>query len=372
MTSPHRMTPPEKKSCFSLAGLFALRMFGLFVILPVFASYARGIPGGENAFLVGLALGVYGLTQGLLQIPSGAASDRFGRRPVIAAGLAVFALGSFAAASAGSVEGILLGRALQGAGAISAAVTAFLSDSVRAEVITRAMAVVGASIGTTFALSLAAAPILARLAGVPGIFVLTGLLALLGIGVLFFVVPAPRDARARPDESEPKHWSEVLLDPQLLRVNLGVFLLHGALAALFVVLPGRLESLGVPVPEHWKLYLPAVLFGFAAMGGAVVWSERRGHVVGLLRSGAALLVLVFLLLAACGGTLPRSTALLGLYFAAFNVLEATLPGLASRLAPRGRKGLALGVFNTTQNLGFFAGGALGGAVAQQFSVNALS
>ena len=197
-SAPWRMTPREKKSSISLAGIFALRMLGLFVILPVFAIYARELPGGNDEFMVGLTLGIYGLAQGILQIPFGAASDRFGRKPVIIAGLLIFAFGSFIAACSGSIWGIFFGRALQGAGAISAAVTAFISDSVREEVITKAMAMVGASIGLTFAVSLVIAPLLSDLWGVPGIFALTGLLALAAILVAKFVVPdAPQHLRTK-------------------------------------------------------------------------------------------------------------------------------------------------------------------------------
>lgn len=367
MTHPDswRMTPKERRSSIALAGIFALRMLGLFVILPVFALFAGTLPGGDDRLLVGAALGIYGLTQGLLQIPFGAASDRWGRRPVIATGLLLFAAGSFAASLADTLPGVILGRALQGAGAISAAVTAFLSDSVRECVITKAMAMIGASIGLTFALSLVIAPPLARLCGVPGIFALTGVLALLALAVLRLAVP---DAPAVPGEAPSRSWSDIALDPVLLRLDLGVFILHAVLTALFVVMPGRLAGLGIEAPEHWRIYLPAVLLGFAFMAPVIILSERRGRVVRSMRLMIVALAAVFALLALPAGTpggIWPTGILLTVFFMAFNVLEATLPGLIARYAPRRDKGLALGIYNTAQNLGLFAGGVLGGLIARE-------
>ena len=373
MTHPDswRMTPREKRSSFSLAGIFALRMLGLFVILPVFALFARDLPGGDDKLLVGLALGIYGLTQGVLQIPFGAASDRWGRRPVIALGLLIFALGSFIAALADTLPLIILGRALQGAGAISAAVTAFISDAVRECVITKAMAIVGASIGLTFALSLVIAPPLARLCGVPGIFALTGVLALIALLVLKTIPDAPKHALT---EEPSRTWQQILFDSTLLRLDLGVFLLHAVLTALFVVMPLRIANLGIAPTAHWQIYLPAVLVGFTAMAPLIIRSERKGHIVQTLRLMVLCLGVVFVLLALCGNFAPSlwSTGiLLALFFMAFNVLEATLPSLLARLAPRRDKGLALGIYNTAQNLGLFTGGVLGGLIARTFSAETL-
>lgn len=373
MTHPDawRMTPREKRSSFSLAGIFALRMLGLFVILPVFALFARDLPGGDNNLLVGLALGIYGLTQGVLQIPFGAASDRWGRRPVIALGLVIFAFGSFIAALANTLPLIILGRALQGAGAISAAVTAFLSDAVRECVITKAMAIVGASIGLTFALSLVIAPPLAQFCGVSGIFALTGILALLALFVLKTIPNVPTHT---PTEEPSRTWQQILLDPVLLRLDLGVFLLHAVLTALFVVMPLRITNLGIPPSEHWHLYLPAVLIGFLAMAPLIIRSERQGHIVQTLRLMVLCLGVVFALLAFSENLFPNlwgMSLLLTLFFMAFNVLEATLPSLLARSAPRRDKGLALGIYNTAQNLGLFMGGVLGGFIARTFSAEVL-
>ena len=349
-----KMTRTEIKASASLAGIFALRMLGLFLILPVFAVYAHKIPGGDDEFLVGLTLGIYGLTQGLLQIPFGIASDRWGRKPVIVVGLLIFAVGSFLAACADQIVLVMLGRALQGAGAISAAVTAMISDSVRERVITKAMAMVGASIGLTFALSLVIAPPLNELFGVPGLFVITGLLALSALPVILFVVPTP-PAPAASDEKRPSRWQDVAFDPELLRLNFGIFSLHAVLTAIFVVVPGRLESMDLPV-----------LFGFALMVAPIRWAERTQNVTTLVRRAIILMTVTFGLFTYLMHSIWEIAFLLALFFTCFNVLEATLPGLISRFSPRESKGLALGIYNTTQNIGLFAGGAAGGWLAKHF------
>lgn len=362
---PGKMTRTEIKASASLAGIFALRMLGLFLILPVFAVYAHKIPGGDDEFLVGLTLGIYGLTQGLLQIPFGIASDRWGRKPVIVVGLLIFAVGSFLAACADQIVLVMLGRALQGAGAISAAVTAMISDSVRERVITKAMAMVGASIGLTFALSLVIAPPLNELFGVPGLFVITGLLALSALPVILFVVPTP-PAPAASDEKRLSRWQDVAFDPELLRLNFGIFSLHAVLTAIFVVMPGRLESMDLPVLHHWYVYLPAVLFGFALMVAPIRWAERTQNVTTLVRRAIILMTVTFGLFTYLMHSIWEIAFLLALFFTCFNVLEATLPGLISRFSPRENKGLALGIYNTTQNIGLFAGGAAGGWLAKHF------
>lgn len=359
------MTSAEKKSSLSLAGIFALRMLGLFLILPVFAVYAHKLPGGESEFLVGLTLGMYGLTQAFLQIPFGAASDKFGRKPVILAGLALFAVGSVVAASAGSVYGVMLGRALQGAGAISAAVTALIADSVRETVITKSMALVGASIGLTFALSLVIAPPLTELWGVPGLFWLTGILAVCAMGVVRWVVPDPVQELDHHDKA-PLPWTKVATDGQLLRLNAGIFVLHAVQMALFVVVPGRLQSMGLPVLHHWYIYLPAVLIGFAFMMKPIQWAERERRLTTLLRGVTILLTVTFGLFTFLMHSVWEIAFLVTLFFIGFNIMEASLPGLISRVAPRSSKGLALGIYNTTQSLGLFAGGAMGGFLAQHY------
>jgi MFS family permease len=358
------MTPLERRASASLASIFALRMLGLFLVLPVFALEARKYPGGEDPALLGLAMGIYGLTQGLLQLPFGMASDRFGRKRVIVLGLIIFALGSFWAAGATDLTGLLVGRSLQGAGAVSAAVTALLADLTRDEVRTKAMALVGASIGLMFALSLVVAPVLAGAIGLSGLFWLTGVLALLGVGVVVWAVPAapPMAVKARGS------LKVVLSHAGLLRLNFGVFVLHAVQLAMWVAVPAMLVQAGLSKEDHWQVYLPAVLASFVLMGG-VFAMERRGHLKKVFLAAIALIALVqvglFLQSAATAHLWPLA-GLMFAFFSGFNVLEATQPSLASRMAPAEVRGTAMGVYNTLQSLGFFAGGWLGGVLVKGF------
>ncbi len=363
------MSALEIRASVSLASIFALRLLGLFLILPVFAVYAQSIPGGNDATLVGIALGIYGLTQGLLQIAYGAASDRWGRKPVIAIGLVVFALGSFIAALAPDIGWTIVGRALQGAGAISAAVTALIADSTRDEHRTKAMALVGASVGLTFAASLVIAPLLFPVIGVRGLFAMTGVLVVIAIGVLVWVVP-PAPAKLSPVDKAALRT--VLVHRELVRLNIGIFVLHTVLMAMFVVLPGVLIQGGsLPIAEHWKLYFPVVMLSFALMAMPLIMAERRGLLRPLFIGSIALVVIAEL------GFLTRSDSLgwlavwLLIFFTGFNLLEACLPSLVSRIAPASSKGLALGIYNTSQALGLFAGGAFGGAIVARWGSDAV-
>lgn len=357
--TPARMNSAERRASISLALVQSLRMLGLFLVLPVLAVHARSLPDGDDARLVGLALGIYGLTQALLQLPLGLASDRFGRKPVIAAGLAVFAVGSFVAASASDLTAIIIGRALQGAGAISAAVGAFVADSTRESQRTKAMALVGISIGAMFALSLIIAPPLYRWVGVGGMFALTGVLALAAIVWVWLGVPAAERTASVP--LSRAGFAQVAAHPDLWRLNLGIGVLHAVQVGVFVVLPGWLvERAGIALADHWLIYLPVVLLSFAPMMPALGWGERRGRSrVVFLGSVLALIVVQLVLLTQPRGLVPFA-GLLFVFFAAFNILEASLPSMVSRLAPPSLRGAALGLFNTTQSLGLFAGGALAG------------
>lgn len=370
------MLPIERRASASLALIFALRMLGLFLVLPVFMLEARQYPGGDDPALVGLAMGIYGLTQALLQIPFGMASDRFGRKRVIVIGLIIFAAGSLLAAAASSLDWLLAGRALQGAGAVSAAVTALLADLTRDTVRTKAMAMVGASIGLMFALSLVIAPPLAAAIGLQGLFVLTGLLAMVGIGVVLWGVPPAPSLQAQPHGSRLGGLAQVLGHSGLLRLNAGVFILHAVQLAMWVAVPALLVQAGLPKSAHWQAYLPAVLASFGFMG-VVFAMERRGQLraVFLLSIGLLLLVqLGFWALAepgAQGAALWPLGALLFVFFCGFNALEATQPSQVSRLAPVAARGAALGVYNTLQSLGFFTGGALGGWLAKHWGAGGL-
>ncbi|QDQ27591.1 MFS transporter [Chitinimonas arctica] len=356
------MSPLELRASAGLAGLYALRMLGMFLVLPVFALYARQLPGGDNHTLVGFALGIYGLTQAMLQLPLGMLSDRIGRKPVIYGGLLMLILGSVVAALAHDLVWIAIGRAIAGAGAISAAITALLADLTREENRTKAMAMVGGSIGVTFAVSLVAAPALAGQIGLSGIFWLTAGLALAAIAGVWKIIPDPSQSRFHSDaEANPKRLGDVLRDPQLLRLNYGVFALHAAQMALFVTLPLALvETAGLASSEHWKIYLPVMAVGFVLMVPAVIVAETRNKLKQVFLAAVALMLLAQLGMAGGFDTVPRIVAWLGVYFIAFNILEATQPSLISKIAPADAKGTAMGVYNTTQALGFAVGSAAGG------------
>ena len=360
------MTPTERRASFSLASIFALRMLGLFLVLPVFALEAARLPGGDDPARVGLAMGIYGLTQGVLQIPFGMASDVWGRKRVICAGLLVFALGSFIAAAATDLTWLIVGRSVQGAGAISAAVTALLADTTRDAVRTKAMALVGSSIALMFALSLVVAPLLAAAIGLHGLCALTGALALAGIAaVVWWVPPEPVQRASRPQGS----LREVLRNPALLRLDFGVFVLHAVQLAMWVTIPALLVQAGLERAGHWRVYLPAVLASFVVMGATLFPLEKRGYLRAVFLAAVAVIAtvqlgLLWLASAAAAPSLGGLAVLLFLFFCGFNVLEASQPSLASRLAPAHARGAALGVYNTLQSLGFFAGGAAGGWLAK--------
>lgn len=354
------------RASIGLAGIFGLRMLGMFLILPVFAIYASGIPGGENHALIGLALGAYGLTQALLQLPFGMASDRFGRKPVIYFGLALFVLGSFVAAAATDIYWIIIGRAIQGAGAISAAVTALLADLTREEHRTKAMAMIGSSIGVMFAVSMVLGPALNESIGVPGMFALTGVLALLAFVVVARWVPDPQNSHFHSDaEMVPARLRDVLRDTQLLRLDFGIFALHAAQMAMFTVIPLAIkETGGLSESQHWKIYLPVILLSFAVMVPAIVVGEKKARLKAIFISAVALLLATQLLLSVLIGSFWGIVALLLAFFIAFNILEASLPSLISKLAPAQSKGTAMGMYNTSQAFGLFVGGIAGGLLAQ--------
>jgi MFS family permease len=359
-----KMTALELRASFSLASIFALRMLGLFLILPVFAIEASKLPGGDDPALIGLTMGIYGLTQAMLQFLYGLASDRVGRKRVIVFGLLLFAAGSFLAAMAPTLVWLAVGRALQGAGAVSAAVTALLADQTRDEVRTKSMALVGASIGLMFALSLVAAPLLVAYTGLSGLFVLTGTLAVMGIAVvIWWVPPEPKQHKNQPRG----RLLEVLALPALLRLNFGIFILHAVQLAMWMAVPAMLVQAGLSRDHHWWVYLPAVLGSFVVMGGTLFQLEKRGYLraVFLISIGLTAAVQLGLLLSVGGASIGAMVALLFVFFYGFNVLEASQPSMFSRMAPAHARGAAMGVYNTLQSLGFFVGGVMGGYLMKQ-------
>ena len=366
------MTGAERRSSLSLAAIYAMRMLGLFLVLPVFALEAPKYPGGDDPALVGLAMGIYGLTQGLLQLPFGMASDRLGRKRVIIFGLLVFAAGSLLAAVATSLTALIAGRCLQGAGAVSAVVTALLADQTRDAVRTKAMALVGASIGLMFALSLVAAPLLAAHVGLAGLFAITAVLALSGVAIVIWgVPPEPTSRRIAPPRGSLR---TVLTHVPTLRLNFGVFVLHGVLLAMWVAVPQLLVESGLDKAHHWWVYLPTVAASFFVMAGTLFPLERRGYLRAVFLGAVGLVALVQLGLSAAAATGPTWMAMAFLLFAFFcasNVLEACQPSIASRAAPPPARGAALGFYNTLQSLGFFAGGALGGLLVKSVGASGL-
>jgi len=367
---PANMNAMERRASATLSSIFALRMLGLFLVLPVFALEARKYPGGDDPAMIGLAMGIYGLTQGILQIPFGIASDKFGRKPVIILGLLVFAFGSVWAGCADNLQSLLVGRALQGAGAVSAAVTAMLADLTRDVVRTKAMALVGASISLMFALSLVISPWLAGWIGLSGLFFLTAVLALGGMAVVRWSVP---DEPYTLGSSDRSGLAEVVRDSGLMRLNFGVFILHAVQLAMWVAIPAMLVQAGLDKHDHWQIYLPAVVASFVVMG-AVFAMERRGYLRAAFLAAVAMIAVVQLALlwvASITPSLHALAALLFFFFCGFNALEATMPSLTSRLAPQASRGAAMGLYNTLQSLGFFAGGWLGGLGAKLYGTQGI-
>jgi len=364
-----RMNGAELRAGASLAGVYGLRMLGLFFILPVFAVHAPKLRGGGDLALVGLALGVYGLAQGLLQIPFGMASDRWGRKPILYVGLLVFAAGSFLGIFADDIWTAIAARTLQGAGAISSVAMALAADLTREQHRTKIMAMIGSTIGLMFALSLVGAPVLYRWIGLSGLFALTGLLSLAAIWVVRTQVP---DAPPRPRAAAVAGSTRLaVLHPELLRLNAGIFILHVVLYAMFVVVPPLMVDAGLELSGHWKLYLPVVLVSFVVMIPPILYVDRRNAPKPVLLGAVALLAAVEGALGILGKGLPVLAALMLGFFIAFNVLEALLPSLVSRIAPAEGRGVAIGVYNTTQTLGVALGGALGGAVAKHYGATAV-
>ncbi len=361
------MTPLETRAALSLGGIYALRMLGLFLILPVFALYAEQLS-GVTPLLVGLAIGAYGLTQAVLQIPFGMLSDRIGRKPVIIGGLLIFALGSVVAAQADSIWGVIIGRAIQGGGAIAAAVMALAADLTQENNRMKAMAVLGLSIGLSFALSLILGPVFNAWIGVDGIFWLTAVLALVGVVITLLVVPNPEQSLFHRDaQSMPGQFGRVLANPDLLRLDFGILVLHMAMTALFLVLPLSLRDLaGLDSGRHWMLYFPVLVASVILMIPFVVVAEKRRRIRGVFLLAVAVLALTLLGLFLFHDSLWGLVASLVLYFTAFNVLEATLPSLVSKIAPAESKGTAMGVYSTSQFCGAFLGGLIGGWVHTQF------
>ncbi|MGI9212045.1 MAG: MFS transporter [Methylococcaceae bacterium] len=361
------MTPDEMQASASLAAIYMLRMIGMFLILPVFAVMSRDLT-DATPVLVGLAISAYGLTQAVFQIPFGLWSDRYGRKKLIALGLLIFAGGSVVAALSDSIYGIIAGRALQGAGAVAAVVMALAADLTREEHRTKAMAMIGISIGVSFAISMVTGPILTHWLGLSGLFWIIAILAVLAIVVLFTVVPDPAISRFHRDaQARPAAFGEVLANPELLRLDFGIFCLHLILTASFVVLPVMMrDGLQMETPTHWHIYLPVFVLAMGSMVPFVILAEKKRKMKSVFLSFIGLVAVADAGFVWLGDTFWGVFGLLYLFFTAFNLLEATLPSMISKIAPPDLKGTAMGIYSTSQFLGAFAGGAGGGWIHGQF------
>ena len=367
MHDPHseRMSSGETRAASGLALVFAFRMLGMFMVLPVLATYGMDLAGATPA-LIGLAIGAYGLTQAIFQIPFGIISDRIGRRPVIYLGLIVFALGSVLAANSDSIWGVIAGRILQGAGAISAAVMALLSDLTREQHRTKAMAMIGMTIGLSFAVAMVVGPLLTRAFGLSGLFLATGAMALCGIVIVMFMVPRSTGTLQHRESGVAKQaLLPTLRHPDLLRLDLGIFVLHAMLMSSFIALPLALvEKAGLPKEQHWWVYLTALLISFFAMIPFIIYGEKKRKMKRVLLGAVVTLMLTELFFWKFGDSLRALVIGTVVFFTAFNLLEASLPSLISKVSPAGGKGTAMGVYSTSQFLGSALGGILGGWMFQ--------
>jgi len=360
------MKNQDMRAAGTLAAVFSVRLLGLFMIYPVFAAYARQLS-GSTPYMTGLALGIYGLTQGILQIPFGLLSDRIGRRIMIVLGLLLFAAGSLIAAVSTSIEGVVLGRALQGAGAVGSVILAYVADLTSEENRTKAMALVGVTIGASFMLALVAGPLIAGAVGVPGIFWCMVVLAFIGIAIVFFAVPAPpRLAIRRDAEAVPSLLGAVLSNGDLLRLDFGVFALHAMLTASFLVVPDLFhQTLGLTSHDQWVIYLPVLLFAALATIPAIILAERHRRMKPVFVAAVTALAASQFLLAFSGTSAFLTVASVLVFFSGFTIMEATLPSLITKTAPPDAKGTATGVYSSSQFLGIFIGG-LGGGLMRQY------
>ena len=367
MHDPHseRMSGSETRAASGLALVFAFRMLGMFMVLPVLATYGMDLAGATPA-LIGLAIGAYGLTQAIFQIPFGVISDRIGRRPVIYLGLVVFAVGSVVAACSDSIWGVIAGRILQGAGAISAAVMALLSDLTREQHRTKAMAMIGMTIGLSFAVAMVVGPLLTRAFGLSGLFLATGAMALVGIVIVMFMVPRSTGTLQHRESGVARQaLLPTLRHPDLLRLDLGIFVLHAMLMSSFIALPLALvEKAGLPKEQHWWVYLTALLISFFAMIPFIIYGEKKRKMKRVLLGAVVTLMLTELFFWKFGDSLRALVIGTVVFFTAFNLLEASLPSLISKVSPAGGKGTAMGVYSTSQFLGSALGGILGGWLFQ--------
>ena len=361
-SADNQLSKDEWRISGILSGVYALRMLGLFLVLPVLSLYAAELAGSQKSLWIGWAMGAYGLTQACLQLPFGMVSDKWGRKKTIYIGMTMFIVGSFIAAAATSIEWLVLARALQGAGAISAVITALMSDLIRDSVRTRAMSMVGMSIGLTFALSLVAAPLLVSVIGMSGLFVLTGVSMMLAMFAVYKYVPDPE----KNTSTNRLPALKIALQPQLWRLNFGIFALHAAQMALFISLPFLFLQMGIAQEAQWKVYAPMVLFGMVLMVPVIIYGEKKRKLKQTLLFAIGMMVVAQAMLATKHNAVMVMTAALVIYAIAFNVLEAILPSMVAKFAPAEQRGAAMGFYSTAQSIGLFIGGVAGGGLFSRF------
>ncbi|MCM5705439.1 MFS transporter [Larsenimonas salina] len=362
------LLPIELRAIVGLSSLYAVRMLGLFMLLPVLALYSSHLDHATPT-LIGIALGVYGLTQAILQIPFGMLSDKIGRKTVISLGLGLFIIGSIVAALSESIYGVIAGRALQGSGAIAGAIMALLADRTREEVRTTAMAAVGMSIGLAFAAAMVAGPVLARFTGLEGIFWATAILATLSLVVLWKLVPAAPPKNHHDVGLNLGQIKTVITEPNLLRLDFSIFSLHLILTACFVAIPIRLKAIGIPAMDHGFIYLPVMAVAFVAMVPFIIAAEKYRKMKPVFMGAIATFIIALALIALLPSKLWGLITLLWVFFIAFNLMESMLPSMISKIAPAGAKGTAMGLYSTSQFLGASVGGVGGGVIASSFGTN---
>lgn len=362
----NKMTPVELRATWGLGTVFSLRMLGMFMVLPVLTTYGMALQGASET-LIGLAIGIYGLAQAIFQIPFGLLSDRIGRKPLIVGGLLLFVLGSVIAACSDSIWGIILGRALQGSGAIAAAVMALLSDLTREQNRTKAMAFIGISFGVTFAIAMVLGPIITHALGLHALFWMIAILASLGIAITLLVVPSTTHHVLNRESGMVKgSFSKVMANSRLLKLNFGIFCLHVLLMSSFVALPGQFEQAGFPAAEHWKVYLVTMLIAFAGVIPFIIYAEVKRRMKRVFVGCVGMIVVAEIVLWGAEGHFWTLVIGVQLFFFAFNLMEAILPSLVSKESPAGYKGTAMGLYSTSQFLGVAIGGSMGGWVFGHF------
>lgn len=365
----NKMTPVELRATWGLGTVFSLRMLGMFMVLPVLTTYGMALQGASEA-LIGLAIGIYGLAQAVFQIPFGLLSDRIGRKPLIIGGLLIFVLGSVIAASTTSIWGVILGRALQGSGAIAAAVMALLSDLTREQNRTKAMAFIGISFGITFAIAMVLGPIITHALGLHALFWMIALLASSGIVITLLVVPSASSHMLNRESGIVKgSFRAVLANSRLVKLNFGIMCLHILLMSSFVALPGEFEQAGFPAEQHWKVYLVTMLIAFGGVIPFIIYAEVKRQMKRVFIACVAIILVAEIVLWGAGTHFWTLVIGVQLFFIGFNLMEAILPSLVSKESPPGYKGTAMGVYSTSQFIGVAIGGSLGGWLYGHFDAS---